>query len=355
MDLLPGEFLSPASAAGRLKHYTHFMRAVCLLFVAGTLAVAATDPALAGLEQQVEYVSHATDGTVGVDAIHIESGRQVSVRGAESCPMASAFKLPVAIQILSLVDDGKLTLDKMVPLAPPDLHPGSGRLTELFFHPGVSLSIANLLELALVISDNTAADLLLREAGGPSAVTGKMRALGFPGIRIDRSTALLISDWQGAKGLPPESQWNREMWDRLYDAVPQSDHMRARKAEMSDPRDTATPGDMTRLLLRLWKRDILTPESARVLLDMMARCQTGKSRIKGLLPQGTDVAHKTGSLGGVANDIGFITLPGDAGHVAISVFTKASNRPEDASEKAIAEIARTVYDYFVLVPAGTGR
>jgi beta-lactamase class A len=82
----------------------------------------------------------------------------------------------------------------------------------------------------------------------------------------------------------------------------------------------------------------------------MDRCQTGKSRIKGMLPQGTGVAHKTGSLGGVANDIGFITLPGDAGHVAISVFTKASNRPEEAAEKAIAEIARTVYDYFVLVP-----
>jgi beta-lactamase class A len=87
---------------------------------------------------------------------------------------------------------------------------------------------------------------------------------------------------------------------------------------------------------------------------MMDRCQTGKSRIKGLLPQGTDVAHKTGSLGGVANDIGFITLPGDAGHIAISVFTKASNRPEDASEKAIAEVSRTIYDYFVLVP-GNGR
>jgi len=111
---------------------------------------------------------------------------------------------------------------------------------------------------------------------------------------------------------------------------------------------------MTRLLLRIWKREILTPQSAAVLLDMMDRCQTGKSRIKGLLPQGTDVAHKTGSLGGVANDIGFITLPGDAGHVAISVFTKSSTKPEDAAEKAIAEISRTIYDYFVLVP-GNGR
>ncbi|HWF10042.1 MAG TPA: class A beta-lactamase [Bryobacteraceae bacterium] len=328
------------------------MRVVCLCLIAAYAAAGAADSSLARLEQQMELVSHATDGVVGVDAIHLESGREASLRSAEGFPMASAFKLPMAVQIMSMVDDGKLTLDKMVSLAPPDLHPGSGRLTELFFHPGVSLSIANLLELAIVISDNTAADLLLREAGGPSAVTAKMRTLGLPGIRIDRSTALLISDWQGAKNLPPESQWNREIWDKIYDAVPDRDHMRARRTEMTDPRDTATPNDMTRLLVRLWKRDILTPESARVILDMMERCQTGKSRIKGLLPQGTDVAHKTGSLGGVANDIGFITLPGDAGHVAISVFTRSSNKPEEAAERAIAEIARTVYDYFVLVPAG---
>jgi beta-lactamase class A len=326
------------------------MRAVYLLLAAASLVFAATDPALIRLEQQLDYVSHATDGVTGVNAIHIETGRSVSLRGSEGFPMASAFKLPVAVQILSLVDEGKLTVDKMVSLAPPDLHPGSGRLTELFFHPGVALSIANLMELAIVISDNTAADILLREAGGPAAVTARMRALGLNGIRIDRSTAILISDWQGAKNLPPESQWTRELWDRLYDAVPEREHLRARRAETSDARDSATPDEMTKLLLRVWKREILTPQSAAILLDMMERCQTGKSRIKGLLPPSTDVAHKTGTLGGVANDIGFITLPGDAGHVAISVFTKGSARPEEASDRAIAEVARTVYDYFVFVP-----
>ena len=328
------------------------MRALCLLCLTASLVCAATDPSLARLEEQIDFVSRATDGIVGVSAFHIESGRSVALRGAEAFPMASGFKLPVAVRILSMVDDRTLTLDRMIPLAAPDLHPGSGKLTELFFHPGVSISIANLLELALVISDNTAADILLREAGGPAAVTAKMQAIGLPNIRIDRSTALLISDWQGAKNLPPESQWNRELWDKLFNAVPDREHMRARRAEMVDPRDTATPDDMTKLLLKLWRGEILSPDSTRTLLDMMERCETGKSRIKGLLPQGTDVAHKTGTLGGVANDIGYIWLPRDAGHVAISVFTKSSSKPEDASEKAIAEIARTVYDYFVLVPAG---
>ncbi len=310
------------------------------------------DPAVTRVEQQIAWVSsHTTDAVVGVNATEIETGRSLSLHGAEAFPMASTFKVPVAVQILSLVDQGKLTPDTMVTLAPGDLHPGSGTLSDLFIHPGVSLSIANLLELALVISDNSAADLLLREAGGPAAVTARMQSLGLSGIRVDRSTALLISDWQGAKNLPPESQWNRGIWDRIFDGVPQSDHMRARRAEMADPRDTAAPDEMTSLLVRLWKGAILTPQSTRVLLDIMERCETGKTRIKGMLPEGTDVAHKTGTLGGVANDIGFISLPGNERHIAISIYTKASNRPEDASEKAIAEIARTVYDYFVLAPS----
>jgi beta-lactamase class A len=335
------------------------MRYACLfLFAAASVAApfakAATDPSLVRLQQQLEFVAHSTDGAVGVTALHLESRRSVSVRGAEGFPMASAFKIPIAIQILSLADEGKLALDKMSTLTQADLHPGSGDLTEFFFHPGLSLSISNLLELAMVISDNSAADILLREAGGPAAVTARMKTLDLNGIRVDRSTALLISDWIGAKDLPPEDQWNKGLWQKLYDSVPEREHMRARRAEMSDPRDTATPDDMTRLIARLWARNVLTPQSSAILLDMMARCQTGRSRLKGLLPQGTEVAHKTGTLGGVANDIGIITLPNGAGHVAISVFIKGSSAPEDQSDRAIAEIARTVYDYFTLVPQPAG-
>jgi len=329
------------------------MRAVCLFLTATGLLTAATDPSIVRLQQQIEFVSRATDGVVGASATHIESGRSVSVRGAEAFPMASAFKVPVAVQLMTLVDAGRLTLDKMIALTPQDLHPGSGKISDLMFHPGVALSVENLMELMLVVSDNSAADVMLREAGGGEAVTARMRALGLPGIRVDRSTAVLISDWTGAKNLPPESEWNRDMWDQIYNRIPNGEHMQARRAEMKDPRDTATPDDMTKLLVHIWRKDLFTPPSADVLLGMMERCQTGKARIKGMLPQGTEVAHKTGTLGGVANDVGVITLPNGLGHVAISVFTKASTRSEDAEEKAVAEVARTVYDYFVLFP-GTG-
>lgn len=324
------------------------MRLIALALFAPLYPAMAASPAPSALEQQLEFLTHLNDGVTGVSAIHIETGRSVSIRGSDSFPMASMFKVPVAVQIMTLVDEGRLTLDKMVTLTPADLHPGSGKLTELFFHPGVSLSIENLMELMLVISDNTAADLMLREAGGPAAVTARMRALGLNGIRVDRSTAVLISDWSGAKNLPPQTEWNRDMWDRIYGAVPEREHLRARRAEWSDPRDTATPDDMAKLLAHVWNKDLFAPAHASELLDIMERCQTGKSRIKGMLPDGTDVAHKTGTLGGVANDAGVITLPNGRGHIAIAVFTKGFTKHDEDAEKTIAEISRTIYDYFVL-------
>jgi len=311
------------------------------------------DSGLGRLEQQIAYLAKTTDAVVGVSATHIETGRTVSVRGTEAFPMASAFKLPVAVQALSLVDEGRLTLDRMVTITAADLHPGSGDLIDLVFHPGLAMSVENLMELMLAISDNSAADLVLREAGGPAAVTARMKALGFNAIRVDRPTVLLLAAWQGLKTVPPESEWNRDIWDRLFDAVPQAEHMRARRAETADPRDTATAEEMTRLLVRLWKRELLSGRSTNELIAMLDRVRTGKSRLKGLLPQGTEVGHKTGSLGGVANDMGILTLPEGAGHVAITVFTKGSGRPEEVSEKAIAEIARTVYDFFTLNAAET--
>ena len=329
------------------------MRAIACFLTATSLLAAAVDPTIARLQQQIEFVSHATDGVVGVSATHIETGKTVSVHGAEGFPMASAFKVPVAVQLMTMVEAGQLTLDKMITLGPQDLHPGSGKLSELMFHPGVALSVENLMELMLVISDNSAADLCLREAGGGDAVTARMKSLGLPGIRVDRPTALLISDWVGAKNIPPEAQWSRDMWDQLYNRIPNNEHMQARRTQMRDPRDTATPDDMTRLLVHIWRKDLFSPGNANELLGMLERCQTGKARIKGMLPQGTDVAHKTGTLGGVANDVGVITLPNGLGHIAISVFTKASTKSEYAEEKAVAEVARTVYDYFVLF-GGTG-
>ena len=317
------------------------------LLIANVLAAA--DSQLARLEREMERVSKVAGGVVGASAVHLESGRKVSFHGAEPFPMASTFKIPIAVQLLHRIDAGELKLDQMVELHASDLHPGSGTLTDLFNKPGVALSMRNLMELMLLISDNSATDILLRLAGGPDAVTARMRAIGINGINVNRSTARLIADWDGVKNLPPESQWTPEMWRKTLDAVPRDESKKAAEAFDKDPRDTSTPGAMTALLSRIWlhDREVMKPASADLLLDILRRCQTGQTRLKGILPEGTEVAHKTGSIGGTTNDVGIVSLPDNTGHVAIAVFVKASDKPVPSRERAIAEIARTVHDFFL--------
>lgn len=84
-----------------------------------------------------------------------------------------------------------------------------------------------------------------------------------------------------------------------------------------------------------------------LLLDVMRRCETGLTRLKGALPPGTEVMHKTGTIGMTTNDVGIVTLPGDAGHLVISIFVKSSEKPIPDRERAIAEVARALHDYYL--------
>ena len=286
-----------------------------------TLAFQALDP----LSTEFERIGKLPSGMIGATAIHVESGRHAALNGGASFPMASSFKVPIALELLRRVDEGQEKLDRMVTVELSDYHPGSGNLTSLFNppgveQPGVALSVRHLLELMLRISDNSATDILLREVGGPEAVNQRLKALDVKGITMSGPTKTMIENWRADAG-----------------------------AFNNDPRDSSTPDGMALLLQRLALGKTLSSQSTGLLLDIMRRCDTGESRLKGLLPADTVVMHKTGSIGGTTNDVGIIRLPGDAGHIAIAVFVKASNAPVAQRERAIAEIARAAHDYFLFV------
>src|SRR5580704_6867695 len=188
------------------------MRLGLLLFLSIQL------PADDRLQNEITRLSKITDGEVGLTAIHIETNRHVAFHETDRFPMASTFKVPIAVQLLSKVDRGEIRLDQMITILPSDLHPGSGTLSNLFKQPGVSLSVRNLMELMLLISDNSATDIVLRLAGGPEAVTSKMRDLGINGINVNRPTIRLIAEWMGAQ-LPPEADWAPGIYGRLFAAV----------------------------------------------------------------------------------------------------------------------------------------
>ena len=274
----------------------------------------AGDQGLTRLLAEIERLEPLSGGTVGVGAVHTETGRAVWVNGDERFPMASTYKVPIAVQLLARVDQGEITLADMVELEPADIHPGSGTISRLFDDPGVILSVRNLLELMMLISDNSATDLTLTAAGGPDAVNARLEELGVDGMSVDRPTSILIGDYVGVE-TPADGRISMDDFSMRSRGVSEEERAAAGAAFAVDPRDTSTPRAMADLLASVWDGDALSDESRSTFLDIMLRVETGVGRIKGVLPPGTAVGHKTGTIGGTTNDVGYIYLPDDAGHV----------------------------------------
>ncbi|GAB3018806.1 class A beta-lactamase [Spirosoma pulveris] len=303
------------------------------------------------LEKELLRLSNMSEGIVGICAVHIESGKTIEQNGKDHFPMASSYKVAIATQLLSRVDSGSIALDQLVPIVKTDFHPGSGMLSERFNWPNspntdLSLSVRSLLELMLLISDNSATDICLRLAGGPAAVNACMKRMGIDGLRVDRPTAWLIADCVGIP-MDMNQPWSPARYDSLAKYSTASTRQASYVAFENDIRDTSTPEAMTLLLTKLYTQPVLKPASQALMLDIMKRCETGLARLKGALPPNTEVLHKTGTIGLTASDVGIISLPDNAGHVAISVFVKASKKDGTVRERTIAEVTRTIYDYFL--------
>jgi beta-lactamase class A len=331
----------------------------CVVFIISTTAFSqknkgtttAPDVSKEKVIAEIARLSLWSGGVVGLNAIHVESGRSLVQNDLDHFPMASSYKIPIAIELLAKVDSGKYTIDQLIEIQKSDLHPGSGLIGERFnwpnaVKPGLALSVRSLLELMLLISDNSATDVCLRLAGGPPAVNACMKRLGISGLRVDRPTSNLIADWLGVP-MDPNVAWNNELFETQSKALTPEQEKASSKKFDQDIKDTSTPHAMSELLLKLYTQQILKPESKTLLLDIMRRCETGLTRIKGSLPPGTEVMHKTGTIGMTTNDVGIVTLPGDGGHVVISVFVKSSEKEIPDRERAIAEVSRAVYDYFL--------
>ena len=265
-----------------------------LLVFSAQPALAASSPNLLALEQQLSSMVSGKSADVGIAALDLNTGETVSIKGNTPFPMASTVKVAIAALYLAQVDHGRRSLDDTI----------NGQ------------SARSLMARMLIHSDNRATDILLKDLGGPSAVHDWLKDNGVSGLRVDRTIAQLLS----AK---------RDLWDR---------------------RDSSTPVAMVDLLKRIYKAELIKPESRDYLLDLMAQCQTGKNRMRALRP-GVPVEHKTGTLDGLTDDVGFISLP-DGRRVAVAIFARGgTDRP-----RTIAETARAIYDGFRQVfawPFGT--
>lgn len=265
---------------------------------------------LIAAEPSIAAIAEPAGGTVGFAAVDLATGRMLGLNQNERFPMQSVFKLPIAIELLHQVDAEKIALDQEIELVADDAREGaSGTLAV----PSRT-TVRKLLEAMLVHSDNVACDRLLALVGGPQVVEARMRSHGSEGITIRFS--------------------EREM------TAGQGDN-------------TATPAAMVALLGALAENRLgLLPASAKLLDDVLSRVATGAKRIRGDLPPGTPVAHKTGTsrtkdgTTDATNDVGLVSLP-NGNKIAIAVFVHASPADEPTREKTIARLARATYDTFL--------
>ena len=268
-----------------------------------------------GLDAMLAAVAPHDRGRIGVAAIDLATGRTVSILGNQPFPMASTSKIAIVATFLDGVDRGRFRLTEQFPLMVP-VPSGKYSTPVAPVRAGQMMSAQGLIELTITRSDNQATDALLAAVGGPAAVNRWMRQAGLSGLRLDRDIATLVRD------------------DGEYDP-----------ATTIDQRDSATPLAMVQLISGVYRGQWLSPSSRAVLIGAMERCVTGKRRIPGLLPSGTRVAHKTGTLSNTASDVGIIHTP-DGRALAVAIYVTGQGG-RSGREARIATIARTIYDGYL--------
>lgn len=294
-------------------------------------------------EAMAEIAARARPGALGVGLTNLESGEVFTFAGERRFPMQSVFKMLLGAAVLAEVDARRLTLDEEFVLTEEMLSPPFSPISAAW--PGRrDYTTRDFLAAAVSMSDNTAADVLMKRIGGPGAVTAWLDARRILEVRVDRYERELQTEAHGLPSFRPE--WRTEgVFAAALERQPQTARMQAMRAYLADPRDTASPRGILQFLHLLNSGQLLSPASTRLLLQLMTDTPTGARRLKAGLPKGAVLAHKTGTsrtdlgLSPAVNDVGIFTLA-DKRSYALAVFLAGSTLDEAGRDAVFADVAR---------------
>lgn len=267
------------------------------------LEPASADGALASIGEAAKRIEAESGGRLGVGVLDTASGALAGHRVDERFPMCSTFKALAAAAVLMRVDAGTEQLARRIAVAQADILAYAPVTKQ---HVGQEMSVAQLCEAMVTLSDNSAANLLLAAMGGPSAVTNLARSLGDEVTRLDR--------------IEPD----------LNEATP------------DDPRDTTTPAAMAKTLKLLATGSALSAASRDQLIAWLVGCKTGDAKLRAGLPKSWRVGDKTGTGShGSSNDIAVIWPEGRA-PVVVTCYLTETAAPDDKRNAAHAAVGRAV-------------
>ncbi len=269
------------------------------------------------LRQQIDSITRRYNATIGVALVSIENGDTLTINNTHHFPMQSTYKFPLAIAVMNQVDKGKLALAQNVHIPREQLHHTWSPLKDKYPDADVDITLEELVHYTVSMSDNNGCDVLFRLIGGTGKTNAYIHSLGIKDISI------AATEEEMGKG------WNVQYTNWV------------------------TPYAMAQLLEGLFHKKYLSAASNDFLMQQMVKTETGPKRLKGQLPVGTIVAHKTGTsdanekgMMAATNDVGIITLP-NGKHIAIAVYVLNSMESLETNEKIIAEIAGVAFDHFV--------
>ncbi len=329
-------------------------------------------PRIQALHKRLQALVDGYPGMrVGLTVLHIPTGERVDLDGDRPQPLASVFKVPIMIEVARQIQQGQkgLSLDRALAIREQDKCIGSGRLQQR--PAGSQVPLRQAVELMETISDNTATDMVF-ELVGTDSVNRLMADLGLreSDIYLKNRPAWLISLGLGSpfRGMKPgqiASTWmgmssaQRHQAARQVEAENQrlslarfqaaEDASAARQSHAENVEVAAavdnvgSSSDFAELLTMLWKGEILDRNWTDYCLGVLAR-QKYNTRIPRLLPRGTRVFHKTGTLAGIVNDAGIVEIaPGN--QVAVVVFIRdIPEGQEDRAQDLIGRVARAAWE-----------
>lgn len=254
--------------------------------------------------EAIEAIEKASGGRLGVAVLDTQTGATYAHRGAERFPLCSTFKFLAAAQVLARVDSGAEQLERRIAVLPSDLIPYAPVTQPRV--GGEPMSVAELCDATVTLSDNVAGNLLLRSFGGPAALTAYVRSLGDHQTRLDR--------------IEPD----------LNQALP------------GDPRDTTTPEAMLQTLHKIVLGDALSAASRAQITQWLVANKTGDKKIRAALPAGWRVGDKTGAGAfGTNNDIAVLWPPGRA-PVLVTAYLTETSADQAGRDQALADVGRLV-------------
>ncbi|REC79993.1 class A beta-lactamase [Chryseobacterium elymi] len=269
------------------------------------------------LEQKINSIIKDKKATVGVSVIGFENNFKYNKNGDKPLPTLSVFKFHIACAVLDLVDKGKLSLDQKLFFKKEDMLENTwSPIREKYPDANISLTLGEVLDYTVALSDNNGCDLLLKLIGGTQTVQKFMDSKGVKGFQIKRNEDDMHKNWK-----------------TMYE-------------------NYSTTNSAVQVLKKFYDGTLLSKKSTDYLMQIMLGTKTGTNKIIEQLPKGTPVAHKTGSSGKndngltvAENDMGIITLP-NGKRYAIAIFVSNSTETELVNCKIVSDISKAVWDDF---------